>query len=272
MKDLKEAEPVKVPAEELTSPEETEAGLLYDPEEAVLEEAELLPVEELTELPDPAGEIPGRDIAEGFEEVSLEYLDLTLSDSPEHSSEISPPTEGDFENINIDFLTSSEKIPQEKILENLTSEIEFSPLPEIDVPDDDIDGELEVVSPFETLFAGLDSDWGDDFWNSSGDIEASTGLEELSEGFGASYVYTPFLYQFLRDGVFEFLEAVELVPTELDEAETLEGGEAEPVIEVRDGINFIKEKFLKSQEETDQTLDPEMKNLINTVINRNLLD
>jgi hypothetical protein len=129
-----------------------------------------------------------------------------------------------------------------------------------------IDGELEIVSPLETLlsdFAGEVETAGGE----SGQTAAGAVLEELDSPSVPSLVYKPFQFQFNHDGNFEILEVLE------EEADSeFESADTEKVVEVRDGINFINEKFLEVHEETDRSLDPEMKNLITEVVNKSLSD
>jgi hypothetical protein len=131
-----------------------------------------------------------------------------------------------------------------------------------------IDGELEIVFPLETLLSDFTgeaetAEGGGD----PGQTAAGAALEELSGPFVPSLVYKPFQFQFGQGEKFESLEILE------EEADLeLEPVDTEKVVEVRDGVNFINEKFLEAREETDLSLDSEMKNLIADVVNKNLSD
>jgi hypothetical protein len=243
------------------------------PEPVQEEEPEEL--EELIEETDD-GESPAEEAEtelEEFEEL-LEGMDEAESPEVVEVEEMLPEiaiTE-DFEEVDdTDLLSSPTLSIQDDVIRELASRIEFSPQPEINIPEETFDGELEIVSPQETLLSDFnDADEADsgESGDDAGKAESVDAvLEELNGGFAAALVYTPFQFRFNRDGNFEFLEVLEE-----DAASELEPAEDEKVIEMRDGVNFINEKFLEPHEETDQILDPEMKNLIDEVINKDLSD
>jgi hypothetical protein len=270
---IEEMDDGEIPAEETERIEETEASpeavsaapVPGFPSEEELEDFEGL-LEGLDDAEEPAEQLTADEPTELAAPIS-EISDLEeLLPEPSAGADIDI-TEG-FEAVDdADLLPSPDMSIQDALIHEMASNIEFSPQPEVEAPNEDIDGELEIISPLETLFSDLSGEDEAGSGKSGGDEESDAVLEELSGGFMASVMYKPFQFRFNRDGNFELLKVQE------DDAESeLVPVEGEKVIETRDGVNFINEKFLEPHEEPDLILDPEMKSLIDEVINKNLSD
>jgi hypothetical protein len=124
----------------------------------------------------------------------------------------------------------------ERDIAALTSQIEFSPVRDAE-EEAAAFTELEISSPFSTLLSEF----------SPGE---EAPVEELT-AYPLSLVYTPFTGG--NDN-----------PQELEAA----AGDA-PVIEEREGVNYIDRRVFAPDRETEQSLDPAFKSLIDSVIRRN---
>jgi hypothetical protein len=138
------------------------------------------------------------------------------------------------------------------VLEDIASRIEFSETGE-DADEEEIDGELEIVSPFATMLSRFDDDGvfriaEDD--DSTEKIKTSGRLEELNAE-GMSLIYKPFQN--------EEVQSPELIDS---------SGPAGTIIEERDGVNYVNEIVKSPDEETEKSLDPSLKNLVNAVIKK----
>jgi hypothetical protein len=282
------------------APPPPKGGFLGFPVETkIMEEAELLEVVEFLDETDSLEDEHPTEKLEELEDAEfltieepVELIPVSETSAAPVDEELSPEEseEDQFEEIDIGLPSlSAPSVPN-----SLVSEIEFNVPAEI-TPEDNIDGELEIASPFDTILSDFsgekiadsgEPDSGDEAASTTHSLQNKTAsldspaalaanqthslqnkvadLEELIGGFGASLMYTPFQFPF-SDGNFELLEVQEEEPD-------LEPAETEKVIEVRDGVNFINEKFLEPQEETVQTLDPEIVSLIAEVVNKNLFD
>jgi hypothetical protein len=162
-------------------------------------------------------------------------------------------------------------------INELASEIEFSPAPE---PAENLSGadkDLEIVSPFADIFfdfSNTDTEEADPGEGAGGEGEASpkkgpraklnagrdpsgdsAGLEEMGNKFSMSLVYRSFFQG--KTPAPDFLELQEDSPPE-------PAGE-EAVIEEWDGLHFISPAVL-ARENAEENLDREFKNLVDSLL------
>jgi hypothetical protein len=201
----------------------------------------------------------------GIEESELaEEVETVNDDEPRDEAELLEelePADGAAEIAAFNVAGEGEDGPSisENDIATLTSRIEFSPLPEDDTPAGDIP-ELEIVSPFDTLLSDLPPREYDDFepdgsdekknakLNSPEDFQTAD-LEFLDAGYQMSLVYSLF--------------AVELSGNPPDLAPVPEG-----IIESRNGIAYINTAALGSPKTAAQSLNPEFKDLVDSVLRK----
>jgi hypothetical protein len=298
--ELSEAEPL----EELSAPpEETEAlgeagagvpelaeiggveltGEEIDKVMAAQDEGEPIELEELDEAE--TGETEETGEPEELEELE-ELADLEELDQPAAAA---PPSQ-----------------PQEMSaidLANLASQIEFSssPLKEEDEGDTALEKELEIVSPFATMLSRFSDDGGRDAgteaepsFRETGENSSKTepsddtegekkkpeeenervatvkrsesGLETMHVQNGMSLIYKPFLYADFSDP--RDLESLSDAPDE-NPAETATRPEEDDdtqVIEEHEGVHYINREILSSGLRTEEDLNLDFKDLVNSVI------
>jgi hypothetical protein len=213
----------------------------------------------------------------------------------------SPEKARELEDVEFPADPSNLGVLSEETLNNLTSEIEFSELPDTDTADIPLDNEFEIVSPFATMlsdFSGKD-DTGEEIPEAPLEEEEPQSLtgddnpevEEIDseqtdqishetvkldelEGHTGSLVYKPFT---IRDQAtppnLETLqhteeEEPELIPPVDNVEDVPESSGPETIIEERDGIHYVTESVLTPDEKTEQNLDPGFKNLIDSVLKK----
>ncbi|MDR2110587.1 MAG: hypothetical protein LBP32_04695, partial [Spirochaetaceae bacterium] len=152
------------------------------------------------------------------------------------------------------------------VLADLASEIEFSAPKEPETGEEIDNRQVEIVSPFATMLSDFNP-------IQDGDSPAETSrkkkprkilskLEELDAGYPMALVYKPFSGQ-------ETVNAELNGTPETGEPEkNVEPGPPDTVIEERDGIHYVNENILNPSKETEKKLDPDFKNLINSVLKK----
>jgi hypothetical protein len=257
------------------------AGTEIDKVMAAGDEGEPLELEELDELDEAGtGEI------EELEELE-ELEDGEEPDQPAAAAS-SPP--------------SSSQSPEMSAIDlaNIASQIEFSSSPLKEEEEDTaLEKELEIVSPFATMFSPFSDDGDTDAGTEaeppslatgensfktepSGDTEGEkkkpeeekekvttvkrneSGLETMRVQQGMSLMYKPFLYP-----VFSDPRDLESLPGDPDEkpAETLpKEDDGTDVIEEHEGVPYINREILNSGPETGKDLNLDFKDLVNSVI------
>jgi hypothetical protein len=166
--------------------------------------------------------------------------------------------EAELEELDAEDLTdmpeAENELPEAKSeIEDLASKIEFSE-PVNEIEEDDLDGELEIVSPFATMLSRFNDD-GSFKANGEEDLSIQTSgkLEELNKDYSMSLVYRPFQQPRETSS-----------PVELETVDS-----AVSLIKERDGVNYVNEKVKKPDNETEKNLDPRLKSLVNSVIKKN---
>jgi hypothetical protein len=260
LEELTEAEPADA-VEELSEAEpmdDLEELTEAEPADAVEELTEAEPadaVEELTDAGD-AGKV------EELEE--LEELDESAEGIP--AGEAPAPSPQRMSGLD---------------LANLASQIEFSELPVEEGEDTAPEKEVEIVSPFATMLSDFSAEEApaeggekkkpagkkatiQRAQNSQKNQKApeNAGPETVSIQHGMSVLYKPFVYTCVSDP-----EPLESLPDEDDAPEilTLEDGEPD-VIEEHEGVHYISKEALSPDTETEKNLNPDFKNLVDSVI------
>ena len=261
--------------------DETEEEVL----EELVEEVEELSAEEpdtySTEAKEPADE-PEDDIEELAEVEELEAEDLVEEPSGKEPLETAAetaaltPDESNFELV-FDTPTSSEiklskapepapSAPKTSLNKpehsakdrqsqgsplDLASQIEFSHTETTDEKAE-LHPEFVIVSPFSSIISGFE-DTTDTFKTDDVDsgkkTKTSGSLEELNTDYSMSLVYKPFQN--------------EADPEELPAEE----GSSE-IIKQKNGVNYVDKKVKTPDSETAKTLDPGLKNLVDSVIGK----
>jgi hypothetical protein len=100
-----------------------------------------------------------------------------------------------------------------------------------------------------------------------------TELEELSQDYGMFLTYKPFLREdHSNPAVLEALNDVpgdnepELVVESLENIPLAGEIDADSVIEEREGVPYVNKMFLNPGVETEKKLNPDFKNLVNSII------
>jgi hypothetical protein len=132
---------------------------------------------------------------------------------------------------------------------DLASRIEFGSSGE-EEDGEELEEEIEIVSPFADIRSKFDDE---ETFNAdeedTGPIKTSGRLEELNADYSMSLVYKPFQYQ--------------------DEGEPQELKSAGPgIITQKNGINYVDKKVKTPDDETFKSLDPGLKNLVDSVIGK----
>jgi hypothetical protein len=285
---LTEAEPVEgaeeieeVPPARPAVPELAEIGDIeltgteIDKVMAVQDDGEPAELEELDELDEAeTGESEKVDKTEELEELDQPAAD----DSPSK-----PPRMSEMD------------------LANLVSQIEFSSSPSKEEEDTTLEKELEIVSPFATMLSDFSDDREDtgteapplETVENSSKTEPSdnteegekkkpeeeeekekvaaakrneSGLETLNVQHGMSLIYKPFLYADFSDP--QDLESLpndpekrppEIRPSSEEEYNT-------DIIEEHEGVHYINREILNPDPQTEKGLNPDFKNLVDSVI------
>jgi hypothetical protein len=179
-------------------------------------------------------------------------------------------------------------------LANLASRIEFSSCPAKEEEDTALDKEFEIVSPFATMLsdfsgerdtnAGTAEEAAENFSKNepSGDRtegetaakvkKSESGIETLIVQQGASLIYKPFSYGSFSDP--RDLENPEENPKKEPPGSARPGKEAgntrkydAKIIEEHEGIHYVSTEILNPGPQTEKKLNPDFKNLVNSVIN-----
>jgi hypothetical protein len=177
------------------------------------------------------------------------------SDEPEELEEIGSDGLEPLEPLEeLDEAEPAEEMhsPEERsgpTMEDIASQIEFG---ESTVEEKDLDGELEIVSPFSSMrsqFEEIDVDELPAEKTEEVSTKTSGRLEELA-GEGMSLIYKPF-------------QAEETSSPEEIDAEGPAG-----VIQEKDGVAFVNEEVKNPDAKTEKALDPGLKSLVNQVIKK----
>jgi hypothetical protein len=115
---------------------------------------------------------------------------------------------------------------------------------------EELEEEIEIVSPFADMYSKFDDkETFRDDEEDTGTIKTSGRLEELNADYSMSMVYKPFQYQ--------------------DKGEPQELKSAGPgIITQKNGIHYVDKKVKTPDDETFKTLDPGLKNLVDSVIGK----
>ena len=136
---------------------------------------------------------------------------------------------------------------------DIASTIEFG---STETPEDDSDAGTEpddkfvIISPFSSMLSGFDEE--KDFNNdddAENKVKTSGRMDELDADFSMSLVYTPFQNEDNNE------------PQELP---SVDAG----VIKHKNGINYVDKKAKKPDTKTSKSLDPGLKNLVDSVISK----
>ncbi|MDR0997523.1 MAG: hypothetical protein LBL70_00515 [Treponema sp.] len=275
-----------------------EAGEPEEPEELEeLEELEEEPgdmeeLEELEELEEPeesaedtAAEVSPAKTGEPEELEELEEPDEEpaeleeLEEEPPRESPAGPPMTG-------------------ARIDEIAREIEFADSPPEEDSGEDFAMNLDIASPFDVMTfepggetadddpvsrqdqSGTDSNVSspnpeDEKKNSSqapadngGEEEleelavvSETGLEELGGNGGLPYIYPPF-----RLAGFQNLTLLKVLPNDLSLAEAADALAGMRIIEEREGLHYISDGAFKGDRKTEQALNREFKDLVDSVL------
>ncbi|MCL1815330.1 MAG: hypothetical protein FWG27_05880 [Treponema sp.] len=238
-------------AEELSETEETNERLGYAGDSAEIEEIDEKPgdMEELAETE----ELPEAEEAAGAVEIPI-ILGASENDLVDDAVQIEELEELD------DGLEDLEELPEEPETKTpsagvsqaeMLSKIEFDDTgkPEEEAALDDDDDDFVVVSPFAGIlseFDDQDSFYADD--DDSKNIKTSGRLEELTAGYSMSVVYKPFQNE--------------------DRSEPQELQAVSGVIKQKNGVSYVDKKAKTPDSETAKSLDPGLKNLVDSVIGK----
>jgi hypothetical protein len=249
----------------------TAGGLPRAEVPAAVEWPEAEEFEELDELDEE--EMP--DTQDSEKKFPLDYADVNAaadtaktSEEPEELEELEEfePLEELEEVAGVEDLSKSPDFaapdsPQSD-LSALASEIEFSPLmEETESPEEQPLSELEIVSPFATMLSDLseinydpedlpdleDSGNGNGQKNREKTAVKTSKLEMLDGNYQMSLVYRPFMAD-------DAGNPPDLIPQQ------------DRIIESRDGLHYISPAALHPDKKTEDTLDPEFKSLIESVL------
>jgi len=134
---------------------------------------------------------------------------------------------------------------------DIASKIEFSPSAKEEETPQDLNTNVEIVSPF----SGFDSRFSDSkkvkpsAHDDSNETKTSGRLEELDDDFSMSLVYQPFRNEITSD------------PQELSSVTS-------GVITHKNGIDYVNSKVKNPDSESTKALDPGLKNLVDSVIGK----
>jgi hypothetical protein len=221
--------------------------------EEVEELEELDEIEELEELDD------FEQIAEFAEGEELEELEeLGNVEEPDDAEEVLELDDSPAEPVK----TPPESRRPVLALNDIASQIEFGGTghEEHETEEAGLNKNLEIVSPFTTMFSRIDGR------GSVFDTEHDEGTLEELEAEGLFLMYQPFQFrnEAIQDGLLDCGnsgEAEIITATEIT-------GETE-IIHEKDGINYVN-TGAAPDETTERSLDPSLKNLVDSVMNGNL--
>jgi hypothetical protein len=283
--------------EELEEMEELEE--LEEPEE--LEEVD--EPEELGENAGAAGSAPplsGRmTAAAGFGDSAL-TRDAPAGKEPEEPEDIDEEP-GELEELEEDVPEGPVAHPMTGTrIDEIASEIEFAESPPEDDSGEDVTMKLDIASPFDLMvFEPGEEDGGElpagpeqEEPGPDGDTSSSvntegekknfnqpppdeeeleelavvneTGLEEIGEGSGLSYIYRPFSLAGFRN-----LTPLKALPDDSSPTAVPSGKDAatgERFIEEREGLHYISDHAFKADGKTGQALNPKFKDLVDSVL------
>ena len=135
-------------------------------------------------------------------------------------------------------------------LDKLASQIEFSPVAELESLDEEgIEEDLEVVSPFSSMLSNFS------------DSESADELDQLPND-GLPLIASPFQNSH-SNGKIETLNAI---PDDDDLPSKNNNEIVNKIIEEKEGLPYINQEALDSDEDNNLEIDKDLKNLVDSVI------